>query len=146
MKQTITINPNSLNVDMHRTGRRIRTLMDEIQKPVTITISDKQETRRDKQNRLLWKWHGEFAAHIKEHQGEIYGTEDIHEYVAGKLLPKKVIAVFGEPEIKRTQTKDLSVKEFADFLTTYDMWANENYQCRFSHPEDLYLASMGVAA
>ena len=141
MIDTVTIDPKNLAGDMSKLGRLIRYLAG-FGKILTIKISDKSETRRDKQNRLLWRWHGELANHIKEHVGEIHDTEDIHDHVAGKLLPKRVSTFNGEPEIKRTQTSKLKVKPFADFLTTYEMWANDVYSCIFSQPDDLYWSAV----
>ena len=83
-------------------------------------------------------WHGELAKHIEIHMGEIYDSEDLHDHVAGKLLPKRVVMIFGEPEIKRTETSKMKVKEFADFLTRYEMWAASKYECYFTQPIDCY--------
>ena len=30
-------------------------------------------------------------------------------------------------------------EEFAAFLTHYEVFANETYNCRFTHPDDLYI-------
>lgn len=110
---------------------------------IIVKIEKDEETRHTKQNRLLWKWHSELAKHIEINQGQIFDSEDIHEHVAGKLLPKRCVEVVtGEPEIMRTRTSKLKVKEFADFLTRYEMWAAETYQCLFTKPDDLYFAAL----
>lgn len=114
----------------------------ESDKDIKVTIEPDNETRRNKQNALLWLWTGELAKHIETHQGEIFDTADIHEYVAGKLLPRRAVTINGEPEIMRTRTSKLKVKEFADFLTRYEMWAAETYQCFFTKPDDLYTAAL----
>lgn len=111
-------------------------------KDLKVTVEENTETRRSRQNRLLWKWNSELAKHIEIHQGQIFDTDDIHEHVAGKLLPKRVIVINGEPEIVRTKTSKLKVAEFADFLTRYEMWAAETYQCLFTRPDDLYFDSL----
>lgn len=136
MSQTQIINPRSLEMDMHRLGRRIREMLKD--GSVEVKVKSYNETRKVAQNRLLWMWHSELANHIKKHIGEIYGSEDIHDHVVGKLLPKRVVTVMGEPEIKRTETKKLTVKPFSQFLNTYEMWAAETYQCMFTRPDDLY--------
>ena len=109
------------------------------QKDLVITITEDKETRRDKQNRLMWVWHAELSAHILESTGQTFGTEDIHEWIAEKLLPKGVVNLNNEPIIVRTRTSKLSVKEFAAFLTHYEVFANETYNCRFTQPDDLYM-------
>jgi len=111
-------------------------------KDLKITIEEATDGRGLAQNRLLWLWHNELSNHINEHQGQIYGTEIIHIYVVGELLPKHVIETPAGPEIERTQTKKLGVKAFAEFLTKYDMWATDKYKCQFTHPEDLYLKAV----
>lgn len=112
-------------------------------KDLIITIKADEETRSSKQNRLLWGvFHAELAKHIEETRGETYAAEDIHDYVVNRLLPKRVVTVLGEPEVKRTETKKLKVKEFAEFLTRYEVWALESLGCQFSHPDDLYIQAL----
>lgn len=111
-------------------------------KDIRITVEVDEETRRVRQNRLLFLWHNELSKHIEHSTGQIFDVDDIHEYVAEKLLPKRVITVDDEPIIARTQTRKLSVKDFADFITRYEYWAHEKYECKFSHPDDLYLQAV----
>lgn len=138
MKHTITIKPGSAEIDAKRVLKTISDDYREFKRELLVKITDKKETRREAQNRLLWMWHSELAKHIEIHQGEIYDTEDLHDYVVGKLLPKRVINILGEPEIKRTQTSKMKVKPFADFLTRYEMWTASKYECYFTQPQDLY--------
>jgi hypothetical protein len=109
---------------------------------IKLTIEKDNETRRVKQNRLLWMWHNELAKHIEEHVGEIHNSDDIHEYVSNNLLPKRVVNFGADPMITRAKTSQLKVAEFADFLTRYEMWAAEKYQCLFTKPDDLYWQSL----
>ena len=106
-------------------------------KSVKITVEDYTETRR-----LLFRWHGELSKHIEESTGDAFDSEDIHEYVSEKLLPKRVVSIGGEPIIVRTKTSKLHVGEFSKFLNRYDRWAYDKYECRFSHPDDLYLKAV----
>lgn len=112
------------------------------QKDITITILEGGETRRIKQNRLMWLWHGEMKIHILECEGKTFTSDDIHEWMAEKLLPKCVVAINDEPIITRTRTSKLSVKEFADFLTHYEQYAQETFNCKFTRPEYLYMDSI----
>ena len=111
-------------------------------KPVKITVEDYAETRRLAQNSLMWIWHDELSKHIESSTGSYFDSDDIHEYVAEKLLPKRVVSIGGEPIIVRTKTSKLHVGEFSKFLNRYDRWAYDKYECRFSHPEDLYLKAV----
>ena len=111
-------------------------------KSVKITVEDYTETRRLAQNKLLFRWHGELSKHIEESTGDAFDSEDIHEYVSEKLLPKRVVSIGGEPIIVRTKTSKLHVGKFSDFLNRYDRWAYDKYECRFSHPDDLYLKAV----
>ena len=112
------------------------------QKDVIITITEDAETRRDKQNKLMWKWHSELAKHILESQGQTFSSDDIHEWIVEKLLPKNVVTLLNEPVITRTKTSKLKVGEFAKFLTHYESFVNETYNCKFTRPDDLYLEAV----
>ena len=111
-------------------------------KPVKITVEDYTETRRLAQNSLLFLWHDELSQHIETTTGDYFNSDDIHEHVADNLLPKRVVVIGGEPIIVRTKTSKLHVGKFSDFLSRYDRWAYDKYQCRFSHPDDLYLKAV----
>ena len=108
-------------------------------KPVKITVEDYAETRRLAQNSLMWIWHDELSKHIESSTGSYFDSDDIHEYVAEKLLPKRAVSIHGEPIIVRTKTSKLHVGEFSKLLNRYDRWAYDKYECKFSHPEGLYL-------
>jgi len=111
-------------------------------KDVLFQIKPNEESRSVKQNRLLWMLHGELAKHIHESQGEIYDTETIHEFVIGKLLPKKPKKLpDGDYIISRKSTKNLPVKEFAALLDMYYAWASIDMGCNLPMPDDLYLSA-----
>ena len=111
-------------------------------KDLTVTVEEAEDNRRIAQNRLLFMWHNELSKHIDETTGQKFSSDDIHEYVAEQLLPKRAITLDNNPIIVRTKTSKLKVKEFAEFLTRYDIWANEKYNCKFTHPDDLYLKAV----
>ena len=109
---------------------------------VVIQIKEDKADRTTKQNSLLFLWHSEFAAHLLEHNGGVFDSEEIHEFIVGKLLPKRAITMpDGEPAIVRTSTKKLKVKEFADFLTKYEMLCADSYGLMLSRPDELYLSA-----
>ena len=56
-----------------------------------------------------------------------------------KLLPKRALQCpDGEPIIMRTSTKELKVKEFAEFLDKYYAYASSELGCNLPMPDDLY--------
>lgn len=109
------------------------------QKDLVITIVPDEETRRSKQNSLLWLLHTALAKHIEEHQGQVFDTEEIHEYVSAKLIGRRAVTMpDGEPMIVRNSTRKLAVKEFAEMIERYYVLASETYGCSLPRPDDLY--------
>lgn len=139
-KQACTITQIS---QMQSVGAAIREML--LKGPVRLQFKPAETTRSEAQNRLMWMWHGELKAHILEHQGEVYDTGDIHEYIIGKLLPRKAVTINNEPIIIRASTSKLPVKPFAEMLTLYEAFAAETYQCIFNRPDDLYWQAMGIS-
>lgn len=141
-KQVKYIRPSHGKKDWQDLRDIIGFLFQKTDKGLKITIEENADTRKQRQNRLLWMWHNELKKHIEKYQGQIFDAEDIHDYVVGELLPKRVVHIGEEPEIHRTRTSKLKVKEFAKFLDKYEMWASDNYQCFFTQPIDLYLEAL----
>ena len=110
----------------------------ETDKNIKLMAQEAVSNRSEAQNRLMWRWHSELVAYILESTGNTFSSEDLHEYVVDKLLPKRVITISNEPIIIRTSTRKLSTTDFSEFLLKYDVWANDTYQCKFTHPDDLY--------
>jgi len=111
-------------------------------KDLKVTVEEDSDGRSIRQNKLMWKWHSELSEHIKETQGGVFSPEVIHLYVVKELLPMQVIETPEYPEVIRTETKKLNVKPMANFLTSYEMWAADKYQCQFTRPEDLYMKAV----
>ena len=110
-------------------------------KPVKITVEDYSETRRDAQNRLLWRWHGEYAKHRYECAGEVFSSEQWHDKMVPEFLPSEPVKIKGKWHIPRVETKKLNVGVFADFLTRYEVEAAHD-NCVFSRPNDLYFKAV----
>ncbi len=111
-------------------------------KDIKITVEVAVGKRRVAQNRLMWMWHSELASHIETSTGKMFDSEDIHEHVVDKLLPKYAVDIGDNPIIVRTKTSGLGVKVFAEFLTRYEIWVSETYHCRFTQPIDLYMQAV----
>ena len=108
-------------------------------KDVLFQIKPNEETRSVKQNRLVWLLNGELAKHIHETQGGVFSSEEVHEFIVNKLLPKRALQCpDGEPIIMRTSTKELTVKDFAAFLDKYYAYASSELGCNLPMPDDLY--------
>ena len=138
VKQSVTIDNEK---QMPSIGRTIRGML--LNGKVKVTLQHPTNNRSLAQNNLMWIWHGELAKKILEVMGETYSSDDIHEYVADKLLPKRVITVLNEPMIERGKTSKLGVKGFTEFLQHYEGWALTTYECQFSRPDDWYYEAMG---
>ena len=111
-KQTTLINKASSSEDGKRLWGFITKLLAATDKPIKITIEELSDTRKLAQNKLNFMWCGEVAKHVFKSQGLVCSSEDIHELIARKLLPLRVVAINGETIIYRSETKTLSIKKF----------------------------------
>ena len=139
MTQTVTLKPESKRADILKLIEVIKTF--DYSKILSVKVSEDKETRRDKQNRLLWKWHGEFCEFLYQSRGELVRTEVWHEKMVPEFLPSRPVKIQGKWFTPRVETKKLKVKEFADFLTRYEIEAAEE-GCLFTRPDDLYFEAM----
>lgn len=104
-------------------------------------------TRTKAQNKLLWKWYGEIQKWIFETTGENHGSEDLHEYFTRKILPTNPVidpvdgSVIG---YKRTETKDLSIEGFSEYLNRIEVYAQEDLCMTLTHPNDCYWEAVGA--
>lgn len=110
-------------------------------KDLKVTVEEDSLTRNGAQNRLLWRWHGEYVKHRYNCAGEVFSSEQWHDKMVPELIPSEPVKINGEWHIPRAETKKLTVKEFADFLTRYEIEAKEE-GCVFSRPDDLYLKAV----
>ena len=95
------------------------------------------------QNALYWKWLSEIQKHIFLHQGQTYSSDDIHEYMKKRFLPKVVTEIMGEVIKKQISTTKLNVGKFSDYLGMIDYYCNEELQLTLTHPDDVYHKAMG---
>lgn len=122
-------------------GEMLRFAYQHSDKDLKITIEEDALTRSEAQNRLLWRWHGEYVKHRYNCAGEVFSTEQWHDKMVPEFLPSEPVKINGEWHIPRVETKKLKVKEFAKFLTKYEIEA-EHDECIFTQPEDLYLKAV----
>jgi len=110
-------------------------------KPVKVTVEEDNLTRNAAQNRLLWKWHGEFCEFLYQSRGELVSTQTWHDKMVPEYLPSEPVKIQGKWFTPRAETKKLKVKEFAAFLMIYEIEAAQE-GCVFTHPDDLYLKAV----
>lgn len=141
-KQTLELNKATSAEDGKRLWESVKMFFAQSDKPVRVTIEEGGETRKLKQNRLNFLWCGELAEHIFKTQGNVFSSEDLHEYLARKLLPVRVVQINGETVTVRSETKNLTVKEFANYLNRVEFYATEHLGATLTHPDDLYIQAL----
>jgi hypothetical protein len=120
VSKTEVINPSSLSIDMTRLGKSIRAAITSSEKPVRVKVSEYKETIHDRQNILMWRWHGEFVKYRYESAGEVFTVEDWHEVFKVLYIgTSDPVKIMGKWQITPKSTKDLSVTSFAKVLTQY---------------------------
>lgn len=96
--------------------------------PMEVVIRPYKERRRLEQLAYLF---GVVYEHIRFHLAEcgmteeIYSSQDIHEYLARKFMPTKVVEVNGETIIKRWSASGATVKELSQHIEHCIRWAAE---------------------
>jgi hypothetical protein len=112
----------------------------------TIIIDDdpQKDTRSNAQNSLYWLWNAEVQAHMAEYSGIFASSEEWAETICKKLRPVTIKGYLqGEPVLERFRTSKATTKEMAEFLTEYEMYANEHLGLRLPIPDDLRFAIYG---
>jgi len=107
-----------------------------IDKPILVETSIYKKKRSDAINRLMWMWNGCIQKHIRESEGQIYSTDDIHEFFVNLLLPRKAVEINGKERTIRAHTSKMSNKEMCDYLELLEMYCAERLSLLLPHPED----------
>lgn len=80
-------------------------------KPVVVKFSKQVDSRSQRQNRFYW---GVVLTAIADSTG--YATEEVHELMKGKFLPRKFVKIGSlEKKVEKTTT-DLTTAEFSKYL------------------------------
>ena len=141
-KRTMLIRKASSTEDGKNLWGAIATFLNASDNPIKITIEEATDNRKLAQNKLNFMWCNEVAKHVFASQGLICSSEDIHELIARKLLPLRVVSINGETIIYRSETKTLSVKKFSEYLQRFEFYALEQLGAKLTHPEDLYFNAL----
>lgn len=107
-----------------------------IDKPILIETSLYSPKRSSEINALQWIWNGEIQKHIRDTQGQIYSTEDIHEFMLNLLLPRKVVEINGKERAIRAHTSKFTNKEMVNYLNLLEMYCAEHLSLTLTHPEE----------
>jgi len=107
-----------------------------IDKPILIETSLYKPKRSTAINSLMWVWNGEIQKHIRETQGQIYSTDDIHEFMVNLLLPRQTIEINGKERTIRAHTSKFTNKEMVGYLELLEFYCSEHLNLILTHPED----------
>ncbi len=104
---------------------------------ICVEIRKAEENRSVAQNRLMWRWFGEFA----EETG--YTKHEAHDVFCREILGVDVVRSLRGELVERVKgTSGLTVAEMANFLDEVDMLSTE-HGVLLTHPEDLWFKAMG---
>ena len=116
-----------------------------ISDPVLIETSLYKPKRSLAINRLMWLWNGEIQQFLKDHKGQIYSTDDIHEFMVNLLLPREIVEINGKTRVIRAHTSKMNNKEMCMYLETLDMYCASELGLQLTHPIDLFNEAMNRA-
>lgn len=110
-----------------------------------VEVKPFKRTRSTAQNRLMWAWLTEIKKHIHETTGQIYGSEDLHEYFKSRFLPSSQVNIGGKVYWVPASTTKLSTSEMTDYLTTIEAYCATDLDLILEKPQGLYDDAMGRA-
>lgn len=84
-----------------------------------VEITEHKPNRTRLQNSLLWHWYGEIADQTGYHKDEV------HALLAREFLKSETKRIMGKDVTIAQSTKDLTVKEFTEYLERICTWAAE---------------------
>lgn len=90
-------------------------------KKLKLVVSERGK-RSLSQNATLWLWYGELVAQIKLKSGEVYSTDDLHEYFKMRFCPAKELK-FGDKTIQATSTTRLDTGEMHFYMNQVHEWS-----------------------
>ena len=114
-----------------------------IENPIQVETSLYKPKRSLAINRLMWMWYGEIQVFLRDHMGQIYSTDDLHEYFVNLLLPRKIVEIKGKAKDIRAHTSKMTNKEMSQYLETLDHYCGSDLGLSLTHPIDLFNEAMG---
>ena len=101
---------------------------------VIVEMKADNQTRSTKQNALYYMWLG-----VLTEPGNTQGA--LHQYLAQEFLSPVAEDIQGQTVLVIKSTTTLTVKEFAEYLSRVEEFA-DGLGCILPRPEELYLESM----
>ena len=110
-------------------------MIDNLPQDETCVVKVMQDSRSLRQNSYIWGVvYPTIASFFREHWGEDYSNDAIHEILKQKFLPFKVESLrSGEVTIYRSTT-ELTKREFFDYTEHIIRWAAE-FNCIIPEPD-----------
>ena len=131
-----------LNTDEEKKAFAKKILESELKEPIKVTTEIYKPKRSLAINRLMWMWYGEIQLFLRDHFGQIHSTDDIHEYMVARLLPKKAVEINGNILNIRAHTSKMNNKEMCLYLETLDHYCGSELGLSLTHPADIYSEAM----
>jgi hypothetical protein len=86
-------------------------------KKFKITISAYKKSRSDEQNAYYWSAIlPAIRLHLLDSTGEMYSSDELHEWFRDKLLDHSEVTINGQTVIVRPSTTKLKVGEMSDYI------------------------------
>lgn len=85
-----------------------------------------EETRRNRQNRLLWAGaYRPIAEFLTEKSGKVITSEQVHLVAKDRFMPREVVEFNGKSKSYPRSTTKLTVREFNEYLEQVFAWGAE---------------------
>jgi len=98
--------------------------------PLEIVVRDYQKLRTKKQNSLYWRWLGI----LRKESGN--SKDVLHAYYKDKFLPSITESYAGEQIRVTKSTRDLTPREFTDYLSEVEEHAREFHNIVLPQPDE----------
>jgi hypothetical protein len=131
-RQEITVSDEGQRASLLRFLMRLP-----LDKPLRVTIEERQRRRSHSQMGLYWMWLNEVAEKVADFTG--HSPEEIHEVLKQKFLSPVPITIGGIEHFHYT-TKKLSVQEMSAYLEQVYMFVTTELGIFVSLPEERFAA------
>lgn len=107
-----------------------------------VVIREHKKKRSLAQNRCFHAWMRELSQLYAEHYGEERAPWVWKEFMKRQFLGEESVDLRGEMISRTRRTRELGVKEFAEFLTRVDAWVTQELAITLARMPD-YWEAMG---
>lgn len=99
-------------------------------------IKKKTKKRSLSQNALMWMWLNDVAKQMSDITG--YDQDEMHAVFKKKFLVPRIVRV-DDVEVDIYSTKNLTTKEFTEYLERIDRFCAQEFGIHVPHPQDMQL-------